>query len=155
MELLQVVLIDCISNALDIDDAPIKSNITPTFSTPLSKDDTGPPRKTSWKYASLIGMLLYLSSNSWPDIAFAVHQAAIFTNCAKQSHEKAILQIGHYLRGTRNQGLRICPNNNFELELFVDADFAGLWNVDHPSEAISVKSRTGYIVMLRGVPVTW
>ena len=154
LELLQVGLIDRIISILGIDDKP-KSGVLPASTTLLSKDENGPPRRASWKYASVVGMLLYLSSNSRPDIAFAVHQVARFTHCAKFSHEKAILQIGHYIQATRNKGLRINPNSSLNLELFADADFAGLWNIEHPDDAICVKSRTGYIITLGGVPVTW
>eukprot|EP00957_Ditylum_brightwellii_P162226 12352765-Ditylum_brightwellii.AAC.1 len=44
-----------------------------------------------WNYASVVGMLMYLSSNSRPEIAFAVYQYARSTHGTK--HEKAILQI--------------------------------------------------------------
>ncbi len=36
-------------------------------------------RKETWNYASIIGMLMYLSSNAHPEIQFAVHQCARFT----------------------------------------------------------------------------
>ena len=140
LELLQVGLIDRIVNALNLQDSPIKSNITPTTASPLGKDEEGPPRKFSWNYASLIGMLLYLSSNSRPDIAFAVHQAARFTHCARHSHEKAIIKIAEYLRSTKNKGFRINPKTHLGLELFADADFAGLWSIENPEDAVCVKS---------------
>lgn len=154
LELLQVGLIDRILSVLGITDK-LKVGTLPASTTLLSKDENGDPRKASWNYASVVGMLLYLSSNSRPDIAFAVHQVARFTHCAKLSHEKAIILIGYYLQTTRNKGLRINPNSSLNLELFADADFAGLWNIEHPDEAICVKSRTGYIITLGGVPVTW
>ena len=39
--------------------------------------------------------------------------------------------------------------------MFVDADFAGLWNSEESSDLACVKSRTGYIVTLGSAPVTW
>ena len=41
------------------------------------------------------------------------------------------------------------------MELYADADFAGLWNVENNADAISVKSRTGFVICLGDVPVTW
>jgi hypothetical protein len=42
-------------------------------------------------YASVVAdMLLHLASNSRPDIAFTVHQAARFFHNPKASHAKAI-----------------------------------------------------------------
>ena len=51
---------------------------TPANTAPLGSDKDGKPFNESWGYASVIGMLLYLSSNSRPDIQFAVHQCARF-----------------------------------------------------------------------------
>jgi hypothetical protein len=54
------------------------SNATPTSSDrkQLGKDADEEPCNEDWNYASVVGMLLYLASNSRPDITFAVHQAA-------------------------------------------------------------------------------
>jgi len=41
------------------------------------------------------------------------------------------------------------------LNLYADADFAGLWNPNDAHDPISVKSRTGFIVTLGGIPVMW
>eukprot|EP00957_Ditylum_brightwellii_P179217 13653459-Ditylum_brightwellii.AAC.1 len=46
-----------------------------------------------WSYASVVGKMMYLASNSKPEITFAVHQCARLTHGTKHSHEKAILQI--------------------------------------------------------------
>lgn len=47
------------------------------------------------------------------------------------------------------------PDPNMRLEMYADADFAGLWNVEDREESICVRSRTGYIITLGNVPVTW
>jgi hypothetical protein len=44
---------------------------------------------------------------------------------------------------------------DLSLELYVDADFAGLWNAEKADEPTSVKSLTGYIIMIGGTPVIW
>eukprot|EP00957_Ditylum_brightwellii_P019227 1449315-Ditylum_brightwellii.AAC.1 len=52
-----------------------------------------------WNYASVVGMLMYLTSKSSPEIAFAAHQCVRFTHCIKHSHEQAVLQICKYSTG--------------------------------------------------------
>ena len=155
IELLQTGLIDRVSEAVGLGNTTVGKNMTPSRTTLLGKDENGPPRQSSWNYASVIGMLLYLASDSRPDIAFSVHQAARFTHCAKLSHEKAVIQIVKYLKSTKDKGLRINPKTTLNLELYANADFAGLWNIEHPEDAICVKSRSGFMITLGGVPITW
>ena len=55
-------------------------------------------------------MLLYLSSNSRPDIQFVVHQCARFTHSPRASHAAAIKRIMRYLQGTTDKGISIAPD---------------------------------------------
>ena len=55
-------------------------------------------------YASVIGMMLYLASNTRPDISFAVHQCAWFTHNTKVSHDTDVKRICRYLQGTKDNG---------------------------------------------------
>ncbi len=50
--------------------------MTPASAVPLSSDEDGQLFDEDWNYSSVVGMLLYLSSNSQPDIQYAVHQCA-------------------------------------------------------------------------------
>jgi hypothetical protein len=63
---------------------------TPASSTTLGSDRLGEGCVAEWNYASVVGMLMYLSSNSRPDIQFAVHQCARFTHSPRKSHEEAV-----------------------------------------------------------------
>ena len=63
---------------------------TPANIQPLSTDADGAPFKEDWKYASAVGMMLYLASNAYPEIQFAVHQCARFTHCPRHIHAQAI-----------------------------------------------------------------
>ena len=47
------------------------------------------------------------------------------------------------------------PKEEIGLDLFTDADFAGLWNSEESSDPTCVKSQTGYVVTLGSAPVTW
>ncbi len=155
LELLQTGLIDRILAALDLDDDLVNIRTEPANVKPLGKDELGPGRKEHWSYPSVVGMMLYLASNSRPDIAFAVNQCARFNHCPKLVHEQAVKRIGRYLKHTRDYGLIMLPNNDMSLELYADADFAGLWNIENPDDPISVRSRTGYCITLSGLPVSW
>ena len=42
-----------------------------------------------------------------------------------------------------------------ELDCYVDADFARLWNFESDQDPVCVRSRTGYVITLGGCPVTW
>ena len=88
IEMTQTGLIDKILSTTGMEDC--NSITTPADSQTLGKDVNGKPFEESWNYAQVVGMLLYVSSNSRPDICFAVHQAARFTHDPKQSHAVAV-----------------------------------------------------------------
>ena len=98
---------------------------------------------------------MYLSSTTRPDLAFAVRQCARFTHSPKRSHELALKRIGRYLIGTKDRGMILSPNEDLNIDCYVDADFAGLWRSEPPDSPMSVKSRSGWIVMVGGCPVIW
>ena len=155
IELLQTGLIERLLKCLHLDDTNTTIKTTPTKTEPLLKDENGPPRRENWNYASIIGMLLYLSSNSRPDIAFAVNQCARFSHCSKLLHELAVKRIGRYLAGTKTKGLIINPHTTLSLQMYADADFAGLWNVEDANDPTCVKSHSGYVITLGNIPVLW
>ena len=100
---------------------------TPATQQPLGTNPKGNSRVESWSYALVIGMLLYVASNTRPDIQFAVHQCVRFTHTPKRSHEEAVKRICRYLKGTMDKGMIIDPKGSMKLNCYVDADFAGLW----------------------------
>jgi len=108
-----------------------------------------------FSYPSIVGMLLYLSSNTRPDIAFAVSQVARFTHNPKESHATALKVIVRYLKGTHDKGLIFNPSSALELGSHCDADFAGLFGHEPSSETNSARSRSGYVVKLAGCPLLW
>jgi len=122
---------------------------------PLGKDVNGPPMKEEWNFASVVGMFLYLSGNSRPDIAFAVNQAARFTHSPKQSHAQALKRIARYLQGTKDRGLTFKPSKEWKVDAYSDADFCGLWGSEDPDDPIVTKSRTGFVILLAGCPLLW
>jgi Reverse transcriptase (RNA-dependent DNA polymerase) len=101
--------------ALGLADA--NPNFVPALPDALGSDLDGPPMTETWDYRSVIGMLLYLSNNSRPDIAFAVHQCARFSHAPKQSHATAVKTIGRYLLRTQSEGLILKPTGDLAIDL--------------------------------------
>ncbi|MBE0451949.1 MAG: hypothetical protein IBX70_14070, partial [Clostridia bacterium] len=153
IKLTQKGLIKRIMSALEISSLPIKH--TPAIADPLTKDEDGDPPDGTYSYPSVIGMILYLSGHSRPDIAFAVSQCGRFIHCTKRSHELALERIGQYLKGTMEEGLILKPNGSFDIECHVDADFAGLWPSEDIMDPSCVKSRTGFVISISGCPIVW
>ena len=100
-------------------------------------------------------MLLHLSGNSRPDIAFAVNQAARFTHDPKDSHAQAVKRIVKYLIATKDRGMIFRPSLDWKVDCYVDADFCGLWGSEDPEDPVVAKSRTGYVILLAGCPLLW
>jgi hypothetical protein len=57
-------------------------NFTPALQACLGIDPDGEPMDDFWNYRSIVGMLLHMSTNTWPDITFAVSQVARFNHCS-------------------------------------------------------------------------
>jgi hypothetical protein len=118
-------------------------------------DPDGELMTEEWSYPSIVGMLLYLSTNTRPDIAFAVSQVTRFSYSPKQSHASAVKQIVCYLSHTWDKGTIVKPTNTLQLDCYVDADFAGLYKCDPDASPTSAKSRLGFIISLGRVPLVW
>ena len=131
------------------------SNRSPALQDALGMDPDGEPMEEPWSYPSITGMLLYLSSNTRPDITMSVSQASRFNHSPKQSHAKAVKHILRYLKGTIELGITVKVGGDMKLEVFVDSDFAGLYHADPDHEPTSARSRMGYIVFLGGFPLFW
>jgi hypothetical protein len=100
-------------------------------------------------------MVMFLCNNTRLDCAMAVHQCVRFSSNPKRSHEAALKRIGQYLVGTVNRGLIIRPTTNLKVDCYVDADFAGIFNMEDENDPRSVRSRTGFILTLVEVPILW
>jgi hypothetical protein len=152
-ELTQTGLINKILETMGMQNC--NGTYTPAEITPLAKHDDLPLATPKWNYPSVVGMLLYLSNNSRPDIAFAVHQCARYTHAPRDPHVKAIIRIVRYLQQTKTRGLVLKPKRHLCVDCYVDSDFCGRWKVEPPTDPASVRSRSGYIITLAGCPLLW
>jgi len=154
-ELSQLLLVEQILAALGFNEHT-KPKTTPALSRKiLQRDEDGPDHETIWDYRRVIGQLSFLEKSSRPDIAYAVHQCERFAANPRTSHKHAVLWIGRYLMRTKSMGITMRPNNN-PLELWCDADFCGNWNqATAGNDRSTAKSRTGFIIMYAGCPLTW
>ena len=85
-------------------------------------------------------MLLYLQGRIHQDIIFAINQWARYLFIPKKSHEEAFKMIRRYLKGTRDKDIVMGPKEVIEIDCYVDAYFAGLWNYEDTHDPTSVKS---------------
>ena len=97
------------------------------------------------RYAELVGSLLYLSTTTRPDIAFAVGVLSRFMSCPEEDHMRAAKGVLRYLRGTTRLG--VVYGGSEPLQGFVDADWAG--DID------GRRSTTGFVFTCNGGPIAW
>jgi hypothetical protein len=146
-------LIESILNNLNLH-LTSNSKTTPADSI-LHADRNGVPRQETWNYRSVIGKLNYLAQNTRPDISYAVHQCARFSNNPTALHELAVKCIARYLISTKDKGIILHPTKTLTLDMYIDANFAGNWHQEHSMLHDNVLSRTGYIITFCGCPIHW
>jgi hypothetical protein len=88
----QTGLVKKLITAARIEDA--NPNWTPASTSALGSDHDGPLYDhKAWQYSSIIGMLIYMSTNARPDISFAVSQVARFSKEPRESHVTTVKTI--------------------------------------------------------------
>jgi hypothetical protein len=130
-------------------------NRTPASSQALGINPDGKPMHEEWNYRSIVGMLLYLSINTRPGIAFAISQVIRFSHNPKKSHATAVKMIVRYLSCSYDKGTIVTPTGTLDMDTYCNANVAGLYHPDPDLKPTSVKSRTGFIVVLAGCPLVW
>ncbi len=100
-------------------------------------------------------MLLYLSGHSRPDIAYAVNCCARYMFNPRLSHEKALKQIGRYLKATRDKGLVLNPSGQLKVDAYPDADFARLYGHEKVTDPACAKSCTGFLLTVSDFLMVW
>ena len=153
IELTQKGLIQKILAATGMEDC--NPNSVPAAQAALGADKDGEPMEENWNYRAIIGMALYLCTNTRPDISFQVSQIARFSNDPKKSHASAFKMLLRYLKKTMDKGMIIKPTKKFQLDLYVDADFCGLFKREDDHDPNVARSRSGWVISLCGCPLVW
>ena len=117
LEMRQTGLIGRVVEALGLDNGYAQGKHTLAETKPLVKDEDGVAATNVLSYSSVVGMLLYLSGHTQPDITYAVNCCARYMFCPKHSHELALKRTGWYLKNTSSSRVLINPTR----ELTIDA----------------------------------
>ncbi len=83
----------------------------------------------------------------------ATHQLAQFFQDPQLSHEQATTHLGRYLAHTKDKGIVYEPDKSMGIECYVDADFAGGWNLTISANADNVMSCTGFVITYANCPI--
>lgn len=153
--LTQPQLIQSILNDLGLQEASNERRTPALTSKILHSFETSAHHSQPWHYRSVIGKMNYLEKSTRPDIAYAVHQCARFSESPREEHSHAVKLIGRYLKSTKDKGL-VCTPNDSSFTCHCDADFAGQWNpmiAEH--DGATARSRTGFIIAYSGCPIVW
>jgi hypothetical protein len=130
-----------------------------SISTPAEKSlgicENDEPALGNFNYRSVVGIAMFLCNNTRLDCAMAVHQCARYSSNPKRTHEAALKRIGRYLVRTANRGLIIWPTTNLKVDCYVDADVAGVFNIEDANDPKSVRLRTGFMLTLGNAPILW
>jgi hypothetical protein len=89
--LTQTGLIEKVIKAGGMEDCNKCANQAET--TPMGADIDGEAFNDTWEYASVVGMLMYLASNTRPVISYAIHQAARHSHGTRNSHALVVKRI--------------------------------------------------------------
>lgn len=104
--------------------------------------------KSNEEYRKLIGMLLYVSTNSRPDISSSISILSQKVSNPTKTDLNEVKRVIKYLSGTRNYKLKLSTENSEQnLEIYSDANWA--------EDRVDRKSNSGYIAFLYGGTVSW
>eukprot|EP00957_Ditylum_brightwellii_P206380 15348130-Ditylum_brightwellii.AAC.2 len=123
---------------------------------PIGKDLIGKEENTAFNYLCMIGMMLYQSCHSQPDIQYTESQCACFSSNPKASHIVVLKTIGKYLKGTQDKSLVTSKAaNGFDIDYHVGANFTGLWTSKVPDDPDCARSCTDFVITLCVCPIIW
>ena len=102
------------------------------------------------QYQSIVGSIMYVTTQTRPDIAYAV--SALSRHCINpgEHHLLAAKRVLRYLAGTTNTGVTYKFTSNqdtLDLVAYSDSDWAG--------DSETRKSTSGYVILAGGGPIAW
>ena len=124
---------------------PVHTPVNP--GTKLKKATADSTRVDQINYQCAVGHLLYLSTKTRPDIAYAVSDVARFSADPTEEHWAAVKRIMRYLNGTQDMGLLYDGSKTTTCIGYSDADWAGDLN--------DRKSTSGYVFQISNAAISW
>ncbi len=122
----------------------------------LQPDLAEPPFDERFHCRAMVGKLNFLEKSTRPDISYATHVIAKFSENPRTTHGEAALHLCECLRDTINDGLTLDPRKEESLVVCADADFSGNWHKRTAHLDVSTsKSRSGYVILFAGCPIIW
>lgn len=126
----------------------VGGSTTPINTGYLSNTMNQDPFESQEIYRSAIGSLLYLSTNTRPDIAIATSILARRVSDPRLCDWNEVKRVFRYLKATMSLKLKLGnDDNDGSFKCYVDADWAG----DHNDR----KSNTGYCFIFNGALIAW
>jgi hypothetical protein len=98
-------------------------------------------------YQQMVGSLIYASSNTRFDIAYATKEAARHLLGHGKPHFDMVKRIFRYLSGTKNQALFTPWDGPFIITVYCDADWA--------SDRVSRRSTTGVLIKIDSMVIAF
>ncbi|GKA70619.1 hypothetical protein Tco_0776758, partial [Tanacetum coccineum] len=98
------------------------------------------------EYSRAISCLMYATTSTRPDIAYAVGRLSKFTSTSSRQHWHAITRVFKYLKGTMNYGLSYVRYHSM-LEGYSDASW-----INHVEDS---SSTSGWVFLPRGCAISW
>ena len=122
----------------------VKVPITDDFSEQV---EFSPPLAADVPFSRLVGMLLYLSSCTRPDLAYVVHVLTRVMSKPQEAHWELAKRVLKYLKGTCTLGISYSKASNLPLACYSDSCFSGNRN--------GGRSISGYAAISGGGAVSW
>ncbi len=70
-------------------------------------------------------------------------------------HEVALKRIGKYLRATRDKDLILQPSGTLKIDVYPDADCAGLYGPKVITDPACVRHRMGFLITVKDCSMVW
>ncbi|GAA5988537.1 hypothetical protein JCM11641_003308 [Rhodosporidiobolus odoratus] len=121
---------------VDVASTPI--DYSAPLPTPASEDE-----RIDAPYRELLGALVWLSSCTRPDLAFAVSVASRYSACPAERHWTMLKRICRYVAGTLSHGLHYSPSSS--AEPFSPSHLSGWSDSDHAADKETRRSVSGFV----------
>ena len=120
---------------------------TPMAAKPTADDNLDDALDTKvFKYARLVGKLMYLANCTRPDIAAAVSHLSRYMSKPTRRHWEQGKRVLRYLKGTMDYGITYDSSSS---------PFPTAWQDASYGDGPDMRSRTGFVVNMCGAAVLW